>query len=261
MLSDELGFPASDTPDLFGVLDDIRARLNLGTVRSTGVSIDDRSRLLAPVGHVPKVLAIGLNYREHARELGAQEPAVPLLFAKYSTSISGPNASVPLHSKLTQQVDYEAELAVVISRTCRDVSVSDALRHVAAYTVANDVSARDRQAAERQWTRSKSFDGFLPLGPWLTTADEVADPQNLTITCSVNGSVEQHASTAQMIFGVETLVSFLSQGLTLQAGDIIITGTPSGVQKGRAEPRWMRAGDQVRCEVSGLGYIENQFVD
>ena len=214
----------------------------------------------APLPRPGKILAIGLNYIDHIREVGAEVPTAPILFGKFPSSITGPYDDVVVDDRLTQQADYEVELTVVIGRTAKDVGVDEALDVVAGYTVANDVSSRDNQFAESQWIRSKSFYDFCPLGPWVTTADEVPDPQALDLSTTVNGEVRQQSNTKQMLFGVAELVSFLSRGTTLEPGDIIITGTPPGVAAGMAEPKWLQPGDVVRCEVDGLGHVENRIV-
>jgi 2-keto-4-pentenoate hydratase/2-oxohepta-3-ene-1,7-dioic acid hydratase in catechol pathway len=220
----------------------------------------DGASLAAPLDPPGKILAIGLNYLDHIREVGATPPAWPLMFAKFPTSMVGPYDDVVIDPRLTGQGDYEVELAVVIGRRARDVAEGDALDAVAGYAVANDVSARDVQHSESQWTRSKSFDGFCPVGPWVTTADEVPDPQRLALRSVVNGDVRQSSNTDQMLFGVAELVSFLSRGTTLEPGDLILTGTPPGVALGMPGQPWLQPGDVVRCEVEGLGHIENRIV-
>jgi 2-keto-4-pentenoate hydratase/2-oxohepta-3-ene-1,7-dioic acid hydratase in catechol pathway len=214
----------------------------------------------APIERPGKILAIGLNYMDHIQEVGAEVPSAPVLFGKFPSSIAGPYDNVGVDDRLTLQADYEVELAVVIGRRARDVAASEGMGPVAGYMVANDVSSRDNQFRESQWIRSKSFDGFCPIGPWITTADQIADPQELDLSTTVNGEVRQSSNTRQMLFGVAELVSFLSQGTTLEPGDVILTGTPPGVAAGMAEPAWLTPGDVVRCEVERLGYIENHIV-
>lgn len=254
-------------PELADVLRDpepvarAAAQVDVERAAATGDAVDDANvSLLTPLVRPGKLLAIGLNYRDHAREVGADLPEAPLLFGKFPSALTGPYSPVPVSPALTRHCDYEVELAVVIGRPARDVDVADALDHVAAYAVANDLSARDLQFAEPQWIRSKSLDGFCPLGPWLTTADEVADPQALPLRAWVNDELRQDSSTAQMIFGVAELIAFLSQGITLDTGDVILTGTPPGVAMGMPEPAWLQPGDVVRCTVDGLGEIANQIV-
>ncbi len=215
--------------------------------------------VLAPIAAPSKVICVGLNYRDHAEEAGQPIPQVPVLFPKFANSIAGPGVvAIPA---AVQSCDYEAELAVVIGRRASRVSVSTALDHVAGYCCANDVSARDLQFESPQWLRGKAVDGFLPLGPWLVTADEVGDPQALEISCEVNGEQRQRSSTANMIFGVAELISYISQACTLEPGDVIITGTPFGVGMGFDPPRYLSAGDVVTVTISGLGSLVSTFVD
>jgi 2-keto-4-pentenoate hydratase/2-oxohepta-3-ene-1,7-dioic acid hydratase in catechol pathway len=217
------------------------------------------AHLQSPLERTSSIIAVGLNYRAHIAEVEWKAPTNPLLFAKWSSALTGPYNEIALDASLSQQVDYEVELVAVIGRHTRDVDVAHALEHIGGYAVANDVSARDVQKADSQWTRAKSFDGFCPIGPWITTADEVADPQDLELSCVVNGSVRQHANTAQMIFGVAELVAFASHGMTLHPGDVLLTGTPSGVALGSESPQWLKPGDVVRSEIAGLGYLENHI--
>ena len=216
--------------------------------------------LLAPVPRPGKIVAIGRNYRAHAEEEGVDPPAGPLIFAKWASSVIGPHEPIRWDPVLTRQVDYEAELAVVIGRTARRVSVDDALAYVFGYTALNDVSARDIQFGDGQWVRGKSLDTFCPLGPALVTADEVGDPQALAISCSVNGERVQDAHTSQMYFGVAEIVSYCSQAFTLEPGDVIATGTPSGVGVFRDPPRFLEDGDVVAVEIERIGRLENRCV-
>lgn len=217
----------------------------------------DEARLHAPVARPQKVICIGLNYEDHAAETGAAIPEKPIVFAKYANSIIGPGESIRI-PPITQQPDYEAELAVVIGRTARNVPESEALEHVFGYTNANDVSARDIQLGEGgQWTRGKAIDTFCPLGPYLVTRDEVPDPQNLSVRCVLNGEVVQDGHTSKMIFSVAELVAFLSTGMTLVPGDVIITGTPPGVGMARDPQLWLKEGDEVTIEIEGLGALTN----
>lgn len=215
------------------------------------------ARLHAPIPRPPKLVAIGLNYSDHAEETGAPIPEKPVVFGKYSNSVVGSNEAI-LIPPITEQVDYEAELAVVIGKETRNVSASEALDHVFGYTNANDVSARDLQFSEGgQWTRSKSIDTFCPIGPCIVTKDEVPDPQNLSIRAVLNGEVVQDGHTSKMIFPVAEIVSFLSTGMTLEPGDVIITGTPPGVGMARDPQLWMKPGDEVSIEIEGLGTLTN----
>lgn len=217
--------------------------------------------LLAPVPNPSKVVAIGQNYMDHVREQKAQPPEVPVIFAKFPSSIIGPEAVIRWDPALTQQVDYEVELAAVIGRTARHVSESEALGYVAGYTVCNDVSARNLQFGDGQWVRGKSLDTFCPLGPWLVTRDEVPDPQDLSLRCTVNGQVLQDSSTAEMVFGVAYLVSFCSQAFTLLPGDVIATGTPHGVGVFRSPQVFLTDGDVVVSEVERVGQLTNSCVE
>ncbi|MGH9231457.1 MAG: fumarylacetoacetate hydrolase family protein [Acidimicrobiales bacterium] len=220
----------------------------------------DRAVLGPPLDRPGKILAIGLNYLDHIKEVGARIPSAPVLFGKFPSSITGPYDDVVVDERLTTQADYEVELAVVIGYAARDVPVAEGFGAVGGYTVANDVSSRDNQHRESQWIRSKSFDGFCPLGPWITTSDEVPNPHELTLGTTVNGEERQWSSTSQLLFGVDELVAFLSQGTTLEPGDLILTGTPPGVAYGMPGQPWLVPGDVVRCEIEGLGHLENRVV-
>ena len=202
------------------------------------------------------VLCIGLNYKDHAAEGGVPLPEKPVVFAKLTGCITGPGAPIVLPPD-TQEVDYEAELAVVIGRKCRGVSASDALKYVAGYTCLNDVSARDFQRGDGQWVRAKSQDTFGPMGPYLITGDDIPDPQTLPIRCIVNGQILQDSNTDKMIFGVRELIAFISRGITLEPGDVITTGTPHGVGFARKPPIFLKAGDEVVVEIEGIGKLVN----
>lgn len=220
------------------------------------VALED-VRLLAPVGQPGSVIAVGLNYLDHALESGMEPPPVPITFPKLPQSIIGPGDTIRWSAEQSEQVDYEAELALVIGRDAREVAVEDALDHVLGYTCCNDVSARDIQFADGQWLRSKSIDTFCPLGPWLVTTDEIPDPQALRIACRLNGETMQDSTTAQMIHGVAEVVSFLSRFFVLRAGDVITTGTPVGVGFARRPPVFLRPGDTVEVEIEGIGVLAN----
>ncbi|MGD0764783.1 MAG: fumarylacetoacetate hydrolase family protein [Dehalococcoidia bacterium] len=217
----------------------------------------DAVKLLAPVPNPSKIIAIGLNYRDHAREQGVPIPDRPIIFAKFPTSVIGPGDTIAWDPALTQQVDYEAELAFVIGKTARNVAEKDAITYVAGYTCANDVSARDLQFGDRQWVRGKSLDTFCPLGPLLVTADEIPDPQNLAVRAILNNQVMQDSSTAEMIFGVAELVAFISRAFTLLPGDVVLTGTPHGVGVFRDPPLFLKDGDRVVVEIERIGCLEN----
>jgi 2-keto-4-pentenoate hydratase/2-oxohepta-3-ene-1,7-dioic acid hydratase in catechol pathway len=216
--------------------------------------------ILAPVVPDPaKLICIGLNYRDHAAETGQALPEVPTVFAKFPNVLIGAGAPIVI-PRISSKIDYEAELAFVIGRRARHVPEFQALRHVAGYTCFNDVTARDVQKRSPQWTLGKSFDTFGPLGPALVTADQVPDPHALAIRCSVGGETLQESSTGAMVFSIAKLVSFLSEILTLEPGDVVVTGTPAGVGFVREPPRYLRAGETVRVEIEGVGVLENPVV-
>jgi 2-keto-4-pentenoate hydratase/2-oxohepta-3-ene-1,7-dioic acid hydratase in catechol pathway len=217
-------------------------------------------RLGPCVGSVSKIVAIGLNYRLHAQEAGAAIPSEPIFFMKATSSICGPNDDVII-PKGSQKTDYEVELGIVIGTLARHVSQSDARKHVAGYCVVNDVSEREFQIERGgQWTKGKSADTFCPTGPWLVTPDEVPDPGKLALWTEVNGERRQSSNTADLIFGVDEIVSYVSQFMTLLPGDVIPTGTPSGVGLGFKPPKFLKPGDRVRLSVEGLGEQNQQLV-
>jgi 2,4-didehydro-3-deoxy-L-rhamnonate hydrolase len=220
-------------------------------------SLLDSTELLAPVRRPGKVVGIGRNYRDHVDEEGSDRPLAPLIFAKWPSSVIGHRAEIRWDPELATQVDYEAELAVVIGRPARRVAESEALDYVLGYTCLNDVSARDIQFGDGQWVRGKSLDTFCPMGPALVTTDEVPDPQRLAISCRVGGAIVQEASTAQMYFGVAAIVSYCSQSFRLEPGDVIATGTPGGVGIFRDPPALLGEGDEVAVEIEGIGRLVN----
>ncbi len=207
-----------------------------------------------------KILCVGLNYAKHAAEGGQAIPETPVLFSKFNNSLAGPDEDVPLPASAVEY-DYEVELTAVIGRTTRDVSVDEALDYVAGYCCSNDVSARDLQTLTGQWLLGKTLDKFLPLGPWLVTRDEVPDPQALGLRCWLNDELRQDSNTSDMIFSVAEIVSYASRYMTLEAGDVISTGTPEGVIMGMDPRVWMKAGDVVSVEVDGLGRLTNRLVE
>ena len=225
-------------------------------VKERGLPVD-QLRLLAPVPRPSKIIAVGLNYLAHAAESKETPPAEPLLFAKFPSAVIGHRAEITWDPGLVRQVDAEAELAVVIGRPTREVRPDDALSHVLGYTACNDVSARDLQAADGQWVRAKSLDTFCPVGPVLVTADEIPDPQDLKIQCILNGTATQSASTLDMHFPVNHLISYCSAYFTLQPGDIIATGTPPGVGIYRDPPILLTDGDEVAIEIERIGRLVN----
>ena len=217
-------------------------------------------RLGPCVGAVPKVVAIGLNYRLHAQEAGAAIPSEPIFFMKATSSICGPNDDVII-PKGSQKTDYEVELGIVIGSLARYVSLADARKYVAGYCVINDVSEREFHIERGgQWTKGKSADTFCPIGPWLVTADEVPDPGKLALWTEVNGERRQSSNTGDLIFGVDEIVSYVSQFMTLLPGDVIPTGTPSGVGMGFKPPKFLKPGDRMRLSVEGLGEQNQRLV-
>lgn len=220
----------------------------------------DQVHLLAPIPRPGKVIGIGLNYMDHARETGAAIPTKPIIFAKFSSAVIGPADTIHIHPDITQRVDYEAELGVVIGKPASRVSVDKALDYVFGYTVIDDVSARDIQKGAEygnQWVRGKSFDTFCPMGPSITTRDEVPDAQDLSVGAVLNGERLQDGNTRDMIFNVPTLISYISQGITLEPGDVIATGTPNGVGDARKPPLYLKKGDVIEIEVGNLGKLIN----
>jgi 2-keto-4-pentenoate hydratase/2-oxohepta-3-ene-1,7-dioic acid hydratase in catechol pathway len=217
--------------------------------------------LLAPIPNPRKIVCLGLNYRDHAVETGAPIPAEPILFSKYATAVIGPGASIVLPA-VSDQVDYEAELVVVVGRGGKAIPRERAYDHVAGYTVGHDVSARDWQLHKpgKQWMAGKTFDTFAPIGPALVTADEVPDPHALGIRLRLNGQTMQDSSTSQLIFRVDEVIAYLSRIFTLEPGDLIFTGTPPGVGMARTPPVWLKPGDVVEVEIDGLGTLRNPVV-
>lgn len=216
-------------------------------------------RLLPPVAAPSKIIAVGRNYQAHAAESGSAVPTEPMLFGILPSALCGANEDIVLPPQ-SAKVDWEGELAVVIGRSARQVKRKDALAHVAGYMVMNDVSARDLQRRDGQWTRAKSFDGFKPCGPWLSSAADIGLARDLRITVRVNGTTMQDSTTAMMVFPVDELIEFISAFCTLMPGDIIATGTPDGVGFGQTHERYLSPGDMVEAEIEGLGRLTNRFV-
>jgi len=224
----------------------------------------DRSEvdLAAPITGMDKVLCIGMNYKDHCEEQGAPIPTEPLVFNKFPSCVTGPNDDIPLPG-CTQSLDWEVELVIVIGKTTSPgLTKEDALNYVYGYTAADDVSARDWQLKRNggQWLAGKAMDKFCPIGPALVTSDEITDPQNLNLSCTVNGSVKQNSNTRQMVFGVGAAVAWISQFSTLLPGDIILTGTPPGVGAFQKPPMFLKKGDQVQCWVENIGSVINRVV-
>lgn len=216
-------------------------------------------KLLAPIPTPRKLICVGLNYLDHAKESGAEIPTVPTIFNKFATSVISPGENIVL-PKVSKAPDYEGEFAFVIGKGGRHIKPEDWKQHVFGYTIVNDVSARDFQRATTQWLMGKTFDTFAPMGPWIITADEIADPHNLNIRTEINGEVLQDSNTRELIFKVPDLIAFLSSVFTLQPGDIVSTGTPSGVGFARTPPRWLRPGDNVVVTIEGIGQLQSGVV-
>lgn len=229
-------------------------------VAGAGATIPEAEISYAPAVPDPgKILCVGANYRKHAEEAGLPLPEQPIYFAKFGNSLAGHREEVVLPAA-TERGDYEVELVAVIGRPARKVRREDALDHVFGYATGNDLSARDLQMRSSQWLFGKAIDGFAPLGPYVVTADEVPDPQRLDLRTWVNGELRQDSNTADMIFSVAEMISDLSQIMTLQPGDVIYTGTPEGVVLGMQTPTWLQPGDEVACEIEGLGRLVNTLV-
>lgn len=251
----------SSTDGLFEQLMDDAGREGLVREASERVAADNlrwRPPVLAP----SKVLCIGLNYRQHARETGASIPTVPVVFNKFPSALAADGDNIPI-PQATHQLDYEAELVIVMGRRAFRVSPEESLHYVAGYAVGNDVSARDLQRLTSQWLLGKSSPGFAPLGPWLTTPDDVPDPQGLSIQLWRNGVLCQDSHTEDMIFSCQTIISHVSAVWPLEPGDLIFTGTPEGVVLGLPEDqrRWLKNGDVVKVAIGGLGDLTNRFVE
>ncbi|RLK46300.1 2-keto-4-pentenoate hydratase/2-oxohepta-3-ene-1,7-dioic acid hydratase in catechol pathway [Alkalispirillum mobile] len=251
-------------------VDSVQALLEGGTTprpAETPAIPIEQVRLLAPIP-VPRrnIMCLGLNYADHAEESMAAKgrdwklPEAPVVFTKATTSVTGPGAAVVVDPKVTEQLDWEVELGVVIGRGGRHIPQERALEHVFGYTVVNDLSARDLQFRHKQFFLGKSMDGSCPMGPWITTADAVPDPQALRLTCRVNGELKQDGHTGQMVFSIAETIATLSRVMTLQPGDVIATGTPAGVGFARKPPEYLWPGDVVECEIEGLGTLRNPMV-
>ena len=215
--------------------------------------------LLAPLPRPPKLICVGLNYLDHARESKMEGPSVPTIFSKFSNAVIGPGDRIVL-PKNSVKPDYEAEFAFVIGRRGRHIHEERWREHVFGYTIVNDVSARDFQMATSQWLMGKTFDTFAPMGPQIVTADEIADPHSLDIRMTINGEVLQDSNTRELIFKIPALIAYLSSVFTLEPGDVVSTGTPAGVGAGRKPPRWLQPGDECVVSVQGIGELRNPVV-
>ncbi len=230
------------------------------SLREAGaISTREECCVTAPIPRPGKIICIGLNYRDHAEESGMDVPKSPVTFSKFANSVVGPNAEVVIPPGSVES-DYEAEFGIVIGKTATRVSEADAMEHVLGYVCINDVSARDFQFADGQWQRGKSPDTFCPMGEAVVTRDEIADPHNLRVQLRLNGETMQDSNTKQLVFGVEALVSFLSQWTTLEPGDVIPTGTPPGVGFARKPPVYIQPGDVMEVDIEGLGILRNPVV-
>jgi 2-keto-4-pentenoate hydratase/2-oxohepta-3-ene-1,7-dioic acid hydratase in catechol pathway len=221
-------------------------------------------KLLAPIPRPARnVVCVGLNYAEHASESAVTQgiPEVPVFFTKPSSTVIGPDADIPWHGHVSRRIDWEVELVVVIGKRGRDIAEGDALDYVFGYTVGNDVTARDLQRRHQQWYKGKGLDGFCPLGPWIVTRDEIRDPQDVHLSLRVNGESKQDAHTSDMIFSVAALISSWAQGMTLEPGDLLMTGTPSGVGFARKPPEYLQPGDVVEAEIDRIGSLRNQVAN
>ncbi|MHA3962080.1 MAG: fumarylacetoacetate hydrolase family protein [Candidatus Thorarchaeota archaeon SMTZ1-45] len=215
--------------------------------------------LEAPISRPGKIVALGKNYLDHVEETGSDVPEFPVVFAKFPSSVIGPDDPVPI-PEVSSMIDWEVELGVVIGKTCRNISEKKSLDFVAGYTIINDVSARDLQLNDGQWVRAKSLDGFCPMGPCIVTQDELGDASKLKMHTKVNGVIKQESSTSNMMFNVRKIVSYLSKSFTLEPGDIIATGTPSGVGFVRNPPEFLKPGDKVELFIEKIGYLRNKVI-
>jgi 2-keto-4-pentenoate hydratase/2-oxohepta-3-ene-1,7-dioic acid hydratase in catechol pathway len=256
----QAGIPLSMDAVLRGGAEALQALRGLAEGTSANGLLNEQDLQPGPcVGTPEKIICIGLNYKRHASETGMAVPESPVVFSKFNNALAGTGEPIPLPSNAIQY-DYEVELGVVIGKTARYVGVAEALDTVFGYFTANDMSVRDLQFRTSQWLLGKTPDKFFPTAPYLVTADEVADPQNLGLSCQVNGVLRQNSNTADMIFSVAECISYISQYMTLKPGDVISTGTPEGVVLGMAEKNWLKPGDEVTVEVEGLGKCTNRMV-
>jgi 2-keto-4-pentenoate hydratase/2-oxohepta-3-ene-1,7-dioic acid hydratase in catechol pathway len=235
------------------------ARTLVGSAGREGAMPLSSVQLLSPLLNPPRIFCVGLNYQDHAKESKMAVQAVPTIFMKLASSITGPDSNIVLPANSTQP-DYEAELAVVIGSSASNVTRENWRECVFGYTILNDVSARDVQLATSQWTLGKSFPTFCPIGPWVVTADELTDPHSLDVWLTIDGETLQQANTRDLIFDIPAVLGYISAIVTLEPGDIVSTGTPQGVGLGRTPQRWMRPGEEVAIEISGIGRLVNRTV-
>ncbi len=246
----------SSVQELLPLLDELCVWAEQQFERGEQVLAREKIELGPPVPNPDKILCLGVNYREHAAEAQQELPAVPLVFAKFRNSLTGPTSAIVL-PRVSKLIDYEGELAVIIGKRCRAVPEEEILEYVAGYSIINDVTARDIQAQTSQWTTGKALDTFAPMGPGIIPASQIPDPQTLTLVTWVNGQEVQHDNTANMIFSVASALAFLSSLMTLEPGDILATGTPSGVGFKRTPPLFLRDGDVVEVEIERIGRLRN----
>ena len=260
LVNDDAFVDVSAAGDVLKLMTDAAARKQAAQIAAQGQPVAlSGVRLYAPVA--PRnYICIGLNYMDHCRETGSPVPTRPVIFAKFSSALSNPGDTITWYADTTKEVDYEAELGVIIGKPCRRVSQAEALAYVGGYTCVNDISARDIQSSDsgKQWVLGKTPDGFCPVGPVLVTADDIPDPQVLNIRCVLNGQVVQNSNTKEMIFSVAHLISHISQFMTLMPGDLISTGTPFGVGMSRNPKLWLKDGDEVVVEVEKIGALRNK---
>lgn len=258
ILFDETKTVLDLTPNGFSSTLEVIASGTGSTLATSRLGLDD-VKLHAPISNPPRIFAIGLNYRDHAKESGMQIPTTPVVFFKVATAIVGPGDAIVLPKNSTQP-DYEAEFAFVIGKGGYRIPAADWRRHVYGYTIVNDVSARDIQFSSTQWSMSKCFPTFCPLGPMIVTADEITDPHQLDISLSIDGERLQHSNTRELVFKIPELVEYLSSITPLLPGDIVSTGTPPGVGLGRNPKRWLKHGETVTITIDGLGSLTNPVV-
>jgi 2-keto-4-pentenoate hydratase/2-oxohepta-3-ene-1,7-dioic acid hydratase in catechol pathway len=259
-----VGLAAAGFPDMLAVLasgQEGRARIEdfVHNPPADSTFPLDSVRLLAPVPRPPKLICIGLNYRDHAAEARQEIPKVPTIFAKFSNVVIGPGDAIVL-PKISRKPDYEAEFMFVIGAGGRNIAAQDWERHVFGYTVFNDVSARDFQSATSQWMIGKTFDTFAPMGPYLVSADEIRDPHALDISLRIADEVLQHSNTRELIFKIPDLIAYLSSVVTLEPGDVVATGTPAGVGFARKPPRYLQPGDEVIIDIESIGELRNPVI-
>ncbi|WP_075083015.1 fumarylacetoacetate hydrolase family protein [Mariniblastus fucicola] len=252
-------FPDS-TIELIRDWDSLKPRVALSDTDS--LIAKSEVQLRAPIANPGKIICIGKNYAKHAQEMGSDPPSIPVVFSKFNSAIAAPGAEIVL-PKISQKVDFEAELVVVIGKAGRFIDRADAMSHVFGYCCGNDISARDWQKEKPggQWLLGKTFDSFAPLGPCIVTADSIPDPHQLEISLRLNGETMQHSNTSHLIFPIDFLIAHLSQFVTLEPGDLIFTGTPSGVGAGRNPAMFLKPGDRLEVEIEGIGTLSNQVVD